>query len=211
MGVEAYGVETDPNVRRIADHFGLKVHIGSIHDMPFPDRSFDLIVLNQVIEHVPDPLALLKVVKQRLAPNGRLRLSFPNTDSVQAARSGIRWINWHVPYHQHHFTRDSFGKLARLAGYEVLSVRTVTPNLWRELQARANAETPVEGQVSPNWSKAVKDTIPLSFGSRVQRAVVRRLVRLAGVFTIVENRAYDAIGRGDSLLVELCVSGQTKE
>ncbi len=37
LGGEPWGIETDPNVRAIADHFGLSVHIGSIHDNPFPE------------------------------------------------------------------------------------------------------------------------------------------------------------------------------
>jgi hypothetical protein len=35
------------------------VHIGSIDDDPFPGVRFDRIVLNQVIEHIPEPQRLL--------------------------------------------------------------------------------------------------------------------------------------------------------
>src|ERR1700750_2749464 len=43
LGGESWGIEADPNVAAIAEHFGLTVHIGSIHDNPFPDVDFDLI------------------------------------------------------------------------------------------------------------------------------------------------------------------------
>src|SRR5882724_7775738 len=81
LGGHAWGIETDPNVRAIADHFGLKVHIGSIHDNPFPGEDFDLIVLNQVIEHIPDPISLLKLARGRLRPSGKIVLAFPNASS----------------------------------------------------------------------------------------------------------------------------------
>jgi SAM-dependent methyltransferase len=209
MGVEAWGVEADPNVRAIAEHFALRVHIGSIHDNPFAGRSFDLIVLNQVIEHVPDPLALLRTVRSRLKPDGRVILSFPNTASVPAGRSGIRWINWHVPYHQHHFNRTSFARLAARAGYEVSDVRTITPNLWTLLQWRANRESGAEGQVSATWSSSpsAHDRRP-PFPTRLKRAVRARAARLLAALSAVSNRAIDAAGRGDSLLVELRATGR---
>lgn len=212
MGVDAWGVEADPNVRVIAEHCGLRVHIGSIHDNPFPDQSFDLIVLNQVIEHVPDPLALLKVVQSRLASGGRAILSFPNFASFQARRSGTRWINWHVPYHQHHFNRTSFARLAARAGYEVVSIRSITPNLWTQLQLRANREVPVEGQPSGTWSSAAvhQDDRP-KFSARLKRALRARAARAITLAMGPINRILDMAGRGDSLLVELRVSGQGKD
>lgn len=204
MGVEAWGVEADPNVRTLADRFGLSVHIGSIHDTPFPDVAFDLIVLNQVIEHVPDPRALLLAVKARLNPGGRVVLSFPNTDSVQASRSGKRWINWHVPYHQHHFNRRSFERLATQTGFAVSAARSITPNLWTLLQWRANREAPSEGQASATWTSvpAEKAGKP-AFALRVKRAMMSRLARAATALSTINNRIVDITGRGDSLLVEL--------
>lgn len=206
MGVEAFGVEADPNVRPIADRFGLTVHIGSIHDHPFAGESFDLIVLNQVIEHVPDPMALLRVVKVRLNAGGRVVLSFPNTASLQAARSGVCWINWHVPYHQHHFNRESFSRLAARAGYTVTDVRTITPNLWTLLQLRASREAPVEGRVSANWSGDRTNLAKAGFLARVERALRARIALVLTTFAATSNRLWDAAGRGDSLLIELRIA-----
>lgn len=211
MGVEAYGVEADPNVRSIADHFGLRVHIGSIHDHPFPGVSFDLIVLNQVIEHVPDPLALLNLVKERLKPGGRVVLSFPNTTSIQAARSGVRWINWHVPYHQHHFNGRSFEKLAVQAGYELVAARTITPNLWTVLQFQANRETPAEGLASSTWSsQAAGANARPPIHARLKRKLISLGARVATVLAAFLNRTYDALGKGDSLLVELRLANRER-
>lgn len=203
LGVEGYGVEADPNVRRIADHFGLQVHVGSIHDNPYPGVEFDMIVLNQVIEHVPDPEALMKNIRTRLTANGRVVMSFPNADSLQRKLSGKKWINWHVPYHQHHFNRRSFRRLALNAGYEVVKVRTITPNLWTTLQLRAMAESTNEGQASQNWGGGTEAQKKISFATRLKNAVLRRSARLFTACIVVINRIVDAAGQGDSLLVEL--------
>jgi SAM-dependent methyltransferase len=202
LGGESWGIEADPNVRAIADHFNLTVHIGSIHDNPFPGVDFDLIVLNQVIEHVPDPLALLKLVRDRLRPQGRVVLAFPNTGSLNKLVSGRKWINWHIPYHLHHYNKSSFGRLAQRAGYRVVSTRTITPNVWSLLQLRAYLGTADEGRASAAWTEAgpsvASDAPPLP--GRGVRSRVGRLVRgTIGPF----NRIADRLGLGDSLLVEL--------
>ena len=204
LGVEPYGVEADPNVAAIAQRYGLNVHIGSIHNDPFPGQIFDLITLNQVIEHVPDPAAMLRVVRDRLAPGGRIVLSFPNVSSWSRRLSGGRWINWHVPYHQHHFNRRSFSLLAHSEGYEVESARSITPNLWTLLQLRAMGGSPNEGVASDAWqSSAASANERPSFVRRVKNALLRRLRTVAGWVLVLVNRVVDYLGAGDSLLVVL--------
>lgn len=43
-----------------------------------PEQYFDLIVCNDVIEHMPDHDAFLEQIKRKLAPGGRLLISIPN-------------------------------------------------------------------------------------------------------------------------------------
>ncbi len=201
LGGESWGIETDPNVRAIADHFGLTVHIGSIHDNPFPGVDFDLIVLNQVIEHVPDPVALLQLIRGRLRPGGKIVLAFPNASSFYKTLFGRRWVNWHIPYHLHHYNRTSFALIASQAGYDVTGMRTITPNVWTILQARALLRRTVEGQPAPGWVGArsagsSSDPAKVSGKQQLVRAVADWLI---GPF----NRVVDTLEMGDSLLVEL--------
>jgi SAM-dependent methyltransferase len=204
LGGEPWGIETDPNVRAIADHFGLNVHIGSIHDNPFPGTDFGLITLNQVIEHVPDPVALLGLIGHRLRPEGRVVLAFPNTGSLNKRISGRKWVNWHIPYHLHHYNGASFAKIAGQAGYRVASSRTITPNVWTLLQLRTFANTSLEGHASAAWaqSEASGSSPPPAARSGKSR-FVSQAVQIANAVVTPFNRAADAIGLGDSLLVEL--------
>jgi SAM-dependent methyltransferase len=199
LGGEAWGIETDPNVGAIADHFDLKVHIGSIHDNPFPGIDFDLIVLNQVIEHVPDPIALLKLIRDRLRPEGRVVLAFPNTGSLNRLISGRKWINWHIPYHLHHYNKTSFPKIAGRAGYQVASLRTITPNVWTILQLRAFLRSSVQGQPSTAWAQSGTSVSAESPG----RSRKNLLVAIAKGLIAPFNRVADKLGMGDSLMVEL--------
>lgn len=204
LGVEPYGVETDPNVAAIAQRYGLNVFIGSIYDDPFPGQIFDLITLNQVIEHVPDPAAFLQITRNKLAPDGRIVLSFPNVLSLQRRLSGSCWINWHVPYHQHHFNRKSFALLAKSRGYEVVSARSITPNLWTTLQLHAIGRRPEEGMASESWqSGLVSAAQNSSFLLRIANALLRRMRIVIGGLIVLANRIIDRLGAGDSLLIVL--------
>jgi len=207
LGAQAWGVEADPNVRRIADALRLNVHQGSLHDMPFPGLLFDLVVLNQVIEHIPEPDKTLSLIASRLAPGGRVVLVFPNTRSLWCRLSGARWINWHIPYHLHHFDLNTFSRMARRCGYRTVRSRTVTPNIWTVLQLRAMRARTVPGQPSSLWAVEPTDgpaaaTLPgVGAGSRknVRRFALTCLLPIVAVF----NRCVDALGWGDSLMVEL--------
>lgn len=207
LGATAYGVEADPNVKAIATALGLTIHFGGLQDYPFPEHSFDLIVMNQVIEHLPEPDLALKILYERLTSNGRMVLVFPNTSSLWRRLSGNRWINWHIPYHLHHFDRKSFERMARHCGFEVVRARTITPNVWTLLQLRASRYTPKLGQPSPIWT--VANRADGATGDTSKGYLIRMLLRLSilSTFAIV-NRVIDALNMGDSLLVELRRSGK---
>ena len=202
LGATAFGIEADPNVRPIAAALDLNIHFGSLLDQPFPGQSFDLVVMNQVIEHLPDPDRALQLLRDRLAPNGRIVLVFPNTASLWRRLSGSRWINWHIPYHLHHFNRGSFGRMARRCGFEVIRSRTITPNVWTLLQLRANRYQPLPGQPSPIW--AVANRPASAFDERRDGKQLRKVLRV-GLLSIcaLMNRIVDAFVMGDSLMVEL--------
>lgn len=205
LGATAYGVEADPNVQRIAAELGLRIHQGSLHDHPFPDVDFHLIVLNQVIEHIPRPDLALAGLRGQLAPGGRVVLVFPNRRSLWCRLSGARWINWHVPYHLHHFDAASFRRMALRCGYTVAGIRSITPNLWTLLQLRAMRSRPVRGVASALWR------VPAEGGGDAgpaTRAWSARAALLSGILLLaLPNRVVDAFGCGDSLMVELRPAG----
>jgi 2-polyprenyl-3-methyl-5-hydroxy-6-metoxy-1,4-benzoquinol methylase len=216
LGGEAYGIETDPNIQTIADHYGLRIHIGRIDDEPFPGVRFDLIVLNQVVEHLPDPAMLVHKLLARLAPGGRLVMSFPNAGSIYRHLFGIRWINWHVPYHLQHFTRGSFRHFATVCGLRILRERTITPNLWTALQFRAISYPVQCGQPNPLWgvkpsassAKGLTSVQPNFTFRRKLSNYARALLRKSALPLVVAavcivNRCIDTIGFGDSVIVIL--------
>lgn len=52
--------------------------VGDVYDMPYANEFFDVIVCNNLWEHVPNPLFLLEKIKKTLKPNGFLIISTPS-------------------------------------------------------------------------------------------------------------------------------------
>lgn len=69
--------------------------VGRLKEMP----KFDVIVLWQVIEHLPDPWAVLSAAADCLATNGVLILDTPNPEAFQFRVLGPRWVHVDAPRH----------------------------------------------------------------------------------------------------------------
>lgn len=196
-GCEAYGVEADENVSQIAAHFGLNVHIGLFDAGLYQRGFFDYVTLDQVIEHMADPLQALCGIAQVLKPGGAVVISTPNANGWGARACGRRWINWHVPYHLHHFTRQSMQLLARNAGLQVTRARTLTHSDWMYFQAVHVLSAPKCGESHPFWAGE-------NWRTGLQRGAFRAtsLARRLRVFQVA-TRFFDALGMGDSQLLFL--------
>jgi 2-polyprenyl-3-methyl-5-hydroxy-6-metoxy-1,4-benzoquinol methylase len=79
-GTEAWGVEPHgPSAERAAGHMR-KVLIGRYEDVAhdLPDNYFDVVICNDVIEHMPDHDAFLRQVRRHARSGARLVGSLPN-------------------------------------------------------------------------------------------------------------------------------------
>lgn len=101
------------------DHFGLEVFTGTMQQARLPAKSFDLITLWDVIEHVPDPDAVLAEAARLLKADGRLILTTGDIGSAYAQRKGAQWHLLAPPWHMYYFSRDTIEKLGAKAGLKV--------------------------------------------------------------------------------------------
>lgn len=69
---EAYKLASDLG---LADKF--RFVCASAFDLPFEDCSFDVIIMNDFVEHVSDPEGALREAMRLLAPGGRIYINFP--------------------------------------------------------------------------------------------------------------------------------------
>jgi SAM-dependent methyltransferase len=83
-----------------------------------PDARYDLVVSNQVIEHVHQPRAFLAAQVTRLRPGGAVLVATPWMGSPWQRVLGRRWPSFKVPEHVFYFDRRSLSALMRSAGLD---------------------------------------------------------------------------------------------
>jgi SAM-dependent methyltransferase len=181
-GWRVVGVDLDARAVQRARARGLEVLHGALKDVALEDRGVDLVLCIQTIEHVADPLALLREVRQVLKPGGRVLIVTDNTGSLDFRLFRNRhWGGYHFPRHWNLFDRVSMGKLAAKGGFEIESLQTMT--------------SPV------NWTYSVRNWIDDWGGPRwlVNRFTLGSPVSLA-VFTLWDM-VHQQFGRGALLRV----------
>jgi 2-polyprenyl-3-methyl-5-hydroxy-6-metoxy-1,4-benzoquinol methylase len=191
-GCDAHGVDADANILRVAQRHGLQARHGLFDPANYAPQTFDVVTLDQVIEHVGDPLKVLHGVHQVLKPGGLLVLSTPNADGWGARLFGRRWIHWHAPYHQQFFGRESMARAAAATGFRVERRLTVTSSAWLDYQWGHLLTYPPEGGASPYW----RPQLPRTLGQRIELRLLRYADRL-GVNALL-TRLMDAFGLGDN-------------
>jgi len=127
MGVDAEGVEPTEKPLAKAREMGLKVHRGMLHEVAFPDDSFDVVTLFEVIEHLDKPSSLLAECRRILRPGGILVIGTGNTKSWTRRIRGSSWDFFDMRQHGGHinfFSSDSIAVLAMATGFKAAKVRT---------------------------------------------------------------------------------------
>jgi len=80
QGVKVVGVELNPKAAAIARQRGLTVLEGdaSVIDISHVSDSFDCLIYADILEHLPDPVSVLKRHIKSLKPGGIVYVSIPN-------------------------------------------------------------------------------------------------------------------------------------
>lgn len=121
-GFVVEGVEPAEHAAASAKTAGLNVFHGYLQEARYPAASFDAVTLMEVIEHLPDPSALLREVWRILKPNGVLAVGTGNGASWTVRLVGARWGYFQVAGHGGHisfFNPTSLGVLAQRCGFRV--------------------------------------------------------------------------------------------
>lgn len=144
--IEIWGVEPNPDAAEKANLILDKV-INSPFDegVALPDGAFDVVVFNDVLEHLVDPWEALRLAARKLRPGGCVVASIPNLrligNLVHILRDGdFRYESLGIRDRTHlrFFTRKSIVRLFEESGYQVERLQGInedwwSPSLWRRL------------------------------------------------------------------------------
>ena len=191
----AHGIDVDaPRVREGRQRGIEQLVLGAAEWLPYADRSFDVVVLNEVIEHVRDDAAALREACRVLRPGGRVVIYAPNrlypfeTHGVYFGKKyvfgNIPLVNW-LPGP----LRRRFVPHAR--AYFAADIRRLTRGL--------PAETVVHSYVYPGFDNiAARSSLAATVLRRVLYFLEQTPLRRFGLshFVVLRRRA-DAGGPDD--------------
>jgi 2-polyprenyl-3-methyl-5-hydroxy-6-metoxy-1,4-benzoquinol methylase len=166
---------------------GIRMHCGPLKGLD--DRSFDVIVMNHVVEHVSDPVALLSDAARLLTPKGVIHVAVPNISSWNSRLPG--WTGY-LPYHLIYFNKSALTKAISSAGLRPIKVLTHEPfSGW----ALAILRT-----ITGRTLRASHGKERMERRSGLTEGAYRVLTILAGGLTWPARRLQESLGAGEELV-----------
>jgi SAM-dependent methyltransferase len=179
-GWQALGIEPSRQAARHARSLGLEVAEGFFNAETAPGLGrFDAIQLNNVLEHVPDPAALLIEARELLEPNGVLCVNVPNDYSPFqiAARAATTRSEWWVSpkHHLNYFDFDSLSGLLERLGFRIAERMTSFPMELFLLMGDDYTTDPALGRASHAKRKRFDQALEAAGFGQTRRAFYRAL------------------------------------
>jgi SAM-dependent methyltransferase len=123
-GWEAIGLELSKTSLAVARERGLDARGDTLEASTFPDGHFDLVTLNHVLEHIPEPSSFLHEIGRVLRRDGLLFVAVPNVHTWWFYLKGDRYGWTFQDDHFLHFTTGTLSDMLSRHGFEVLDCRT---------------------------------------------------------------------------------------
>lgn len=122
LGWNTYGVDTSRIVTEFAEK---RLHLNVFNSDIFSfqsDKLFDLITLNQVIEHFSNPESLINQCSKYLRNGGLMYIATPNPESISARVLKDNFDHFIPPEHLSYFSQHTLRRLLEKQGFKVLCV-----------------------------------------------------------------------------------------
>jgi 2-polyprenyl-3-methyl-5-hydroxy-6-metoxy-1,4-benzoquinol methylase len=124
-GWNAKGIEVVYEVGKYGKElYGLDIFFGTLDEAQLKPSSFDVIRLNNVIEHIHFPVEFLSNVNKLLREGGLLTVSTTNYDSFSVLICGKEWIYFDGQHHIYLFTPSTLKKLLEKSGFTTILLNT---------------------------------------------------------------------------------------
>lgn len=137
-GVEVWGVEPNPDAAAIASQNIDKVEVGPFEDgLDIPDKYFDAVIFNDVLEHLVSPQQALQLAKTKLRTNGVIVASIPNMRHIDNLEHLLFERDWRYELsgtrdstHLRFFTRKSMVRMFEECGLKIITVVGINAKWW---------------------------------------------------------------------------------
>jgi len=199
-GWQVSGIEPSADACAEARKLGVPVQERSLENAELPANGCDVIELFHVFEHLADPASSLAILRDALAPGGRIILTLPNGLSLGLKLFGRYWRGLEVPRHYATYTPRTLRLLCGRLGLRVCRVRNlVAPEVivgsikFALKQNRPATDPPSAASAEKCGARYRPDRRLRNLAGRAVRHVIA-LCLLPGAL----------LGRGEVMQVEIC-------
>jgi 2-polyprenyl-3-methyl-5-hydroxy-6-metoxy-1,4-benzoquinol methylase len=159
FGWRVTGLDVSPRVvRTVREELGFDAHLGTLPHPDLAPGSFDVITMWQALEHVHQPLEVLRAAYELLVPGGKIVAAVPNFEGLPAGWFGEHWFGLDLPRHLTHFTPKTLPEMLHASGFHTKSVRGLVHADWLRSSATRAAEAGADGWAARflRWKPATR-------------------------------------------------------
>lgn len=127
---------SNENASFIKDTLGINIEVNNWARVSFNSQTFDVITLWHSLEHFSDPRSSLRKSMAWLKDDGIVVVNVPMHDCVDSFFMRKDWPNWDVPFHLHHFTKESLHQMLAQLDLEIIQEDTFHSGVIKEVLAQ---------------------------------------------------------------------------
>lgn len=101
---------------------GFDAHVSSFSNRAALERRYDVILSQDVIEHMEEPSEFIQELADLVEPNGIVCIGTPRADGIDLQAAETYSLSLHVPYHRHILSEKVLLAMGHAAGLKPLKI-----------------------------------------------------------------------------------------
>jgi 2-polyprenyl-3-methyl-5-hydroxy-6-metoxy-1,4-benzoquinol methylase len=126
------GIDFDPAAVERCKGRGFEAYATRIEDFDQADGTFDAVIMQQLIEHVDDPVAISRRIFEILKPGGIFVVETPNLAGADYHLFHRKWWgHYHFPRHWNLFSTERLHAMLEQVGFEIAATEyLISTSAW---------------------------------------------------------------------------------